>query len=57
LDNHLEKVLEGIFPSKSLFLTMRKDIKSLLELLQVTVSTNNTPFINKLMIYQTNFGS
>ena len=33
LDNHLEKLLEGIFPSKSLFLTMRKDLESLLELL------------------------
>jgi hypothetical protein len=33
LDNHLEKLLEGIFPSKFLFLTMRKYIESLLELL------------------------
>jgi len=29
LDNHLEKLLEDIFSSKSLFLTVRKDIESL----------------------------
>jgi hypothetical protein len=28
-DNHLEKLLEGIFPSKFLFLPMRKYIESL----------------------------
>jgi hypothetical protein len=32
-DKHLEKLLERIFPSKTLFLRMRKDIESLLELL------------------------
>ena len=29
LDNHLEKLLEDIFPSKSLFLATKKDIESL----------------------------
>jgi hypothetical protein len=33
LDNHLKKLLESIFPSKSLFLAIRNDIESLLELL------------------------
>ena len=33
LDNHLEKLLEAIFSSKFIFLTIRMDIESLLELL------------------------
>jgi hypothetical protein len=33
LDNHLEKLLEYIFISKSLFLVIKKYIESLLELL------------------------
>jgi hypothetical protein len=27
LENHLEKLLNDVFPSKSLFLTIRKDIE------------------------------
>ena len=33
MDNHLEKLLEYIFISKSLFLVIKKYIESLLELL------------------------
>jgi hypothetical protein len=33
LDNHLEKLLDDSFVPKSLFLTFRKDMKSLLEML------------------------
>ena len=33
LDSHLEKLLESIFLSKSLFMTIKKYIKDLLEML------------------------
>ena len=35
MDNHIERFLETIFSSKSLFLTIRMNIESLLELLIV----------------------
>jgi hypothetical protein len=33
LDSHLKKLFEDIFPSKSLFVAIRKDIESFFELL------------------------
>ena len=36
MNNHLEKLLEYIFLSKSLFLVIKKDIESLLKLLSAT---------------------
>ena len=41
MDNHLQKLLEGIFQSKSLFLTMGKDIESLMKLFLQSKSTNS----------------
>jgi len=40
LDDHLEKLLEGNFSSKSLFLAFRKNIKSLLEMLLAGIATS-----------------
>jgi hypothetical protein len=40
LDDHLEKLFEGSFSPKSLFLVFRKNMKSLLEMLLVLSGFN-----------------
>ena len=69
LDNHLEKFLEVIFPSKYIFLTIRMNIKSLLELLLekllkaifsskfifLTIRINIESLLELLIVYSTLF--
>ena len=43
LDNHLEKLLEDNFSPKSLFLTFKKDMENLLEVLLAGGSIKTTP--------------
>jgi len=49
---HLDNRLEGIFPSKSLILTMRKDIESLVVAMQVNDSLGQVIIASHTVLIQ-----